>query len=482
MIRSPLPILLAATLCLVLSLQATAESGRPVFRAGAAKADITPIEWPLPMLGSFSLRLAEKAWDPLHARAIVVADGKTKIAIVVVDSCYCPRSLFDEAKRRIAESTGIAADHVLGSATHTHTAPASRDRREVKADPRYVERVTCGIVSAVEQADANLEPAELGFGVAQVPEEVFNRRWYMKPGGIVANPFGEADDVVRMNPPGASKLLDRPAGPTDPAVSIVSLRSTDGRPIALLANYSLHYVGGIPGGGVSADYFGEFARLTEERLGGKSGDRPPMVAIMSNGTSGDVNNIDFRKARPKAEPFERMRAVAKRVADAVAEECATMEHGSDASLAMSQRLLTLDKRRPTPAQVEQAKEFLAADDSSVPRRAKQYARWTLQLDEPPYTEELVLQAARIGRVGITTIPCEVFTEIGLNIKDKSPLDATFTIELANGHYGYLPTPRQHRLGGYETWLGSCTLEIQASEKIEAVLYDLLGEVAATRQP
>ena len=482
MIRSLPTILLTATLCLVLSLPATAEAGRPVFRAGAAKADITPTDWPLPMLGSFSLRLAEKAWDPLHARAIVVADGKTKIAIVVVDSCYCPRGLFDEAKRRIADSTGIAADHVLGSATHTHTAPASRDRREVKADPRYVERMTSGILDAVEQANANLEPAELGWGVARVPDEVFNRRWYMKPGGIVANPFGETDDIVRMNPPRSGNLLDRPAGPTDPDVSIVSLRSTGGRPIALLANYSLHYVGGIPGGGVSADYFGEFARLTEERLGKKSGNHPPFVGILSNGTSGDVNNINFSNPRPKAKPFERMRAVAKRVADAVAEEYETMEHRSDVTLAMSQKLLTLDKRRPTAAQVERAKGFLAADDKSVPRRAKQYARWTMLLNEPPYTEELVLQAVRIGQVGITGIPCEVFTEIGLNIKEKSPLDATFTIELANGHYGYLPTPRQHKLGGYETWLGSCTLEIEASDKIEAVLFELLAKVATTVQP
>ena len=103
MIRCLSTILLGATICLVSFQQATAEAGRPVFRAGAAKADITPANWPLPMLGSFSLRLAEKAWDPLYARAIVVANGKTKIAVVVVDSCYCPRSLFDEAKRRIAK-------------------------------------------------------------------------------------------------------------------------------------------------------------------------------------------------------------------------------------------------------------------------------------------------------------------------------------------------------------------------------------------
>ncbi len=90
----------------------------------------------------------------------------------------------------------------------------------------------------------------------------------------------------------------------------------------------------------------------------------------------------------------------------------------------------------------------------------------------------MLQAVRVGDVGITAIPCEVLVEIGLRIKSNSPLQPTFTIELANGHYGYLPDPRQHRLGGYETWLGTNILEIQASEKIEAELSKLLEKVAS----
>lgn len=100
------------------------------------------------------------------------------------------------------------------------------------------------------------------------------------------------------------------------------------------------------------------------------------------------------------------------------------------------------------------------------------------LDEHEGTEELVLQAIRIGDVGITSIPCEVLVEIGLRIKANSPLKPTFTIELANGHYGYLPDPPQHRLGGYETWLGTNILEIEASDKIEAELSKLLAKVAS----
>ena len=76
------------------------------------------------------------------------------------------------------------------------------------------------------------------------------------------------------------------------------------------------------------------------------------------------------------------------------------------------------------------------------------------------------------------IPCEVFTETGLEIKAKSPFRTTFTMELANGHYGYLPTPEQHALGGYETWMGTNLLETDASRKISAVILELLGRLSA----
>lgn len=449
-------------------------------KAGAATADITPQIWPVPMVGNFSLRLAERAWDPLQTRAVVLDNGQSRLAIVIVDSCYCPRSLFDEAKRRAAELCDIRPDHILAAATHTHSAPAARDRRELTADPQYVEVVTRGIVSALQQATFNLAPAEIGFGSCDVPEEVHNRRWFMKPGGIVANPFGETTDQVRMNPPRNPALLDRPAGPVDPQVSFLSVRTPEGRPVALLASYGLHYVGGVPPGGVSADYFGEFARRITQRLmpDDRRDSLPPFVGIMSNGTSGDVNNINFTQPRPRSAPFVRIREVASLVADRVAAALPQVRYRSTLTLSAAQSELTLKVRRPTDAQVARAKAFLAeTDESRLPRRAKAYAAWTLKLAEHTGTENLILQAFRIGDIGITAIPCEVFAETGLSLKARSPLKPSFTIELANGHYGYLPTPRQHDFGGYETWLGTCILEEQASVKIEDRLLQLLHQLA-----
>ena len=445
------------------------------FRAGAAVADVTPVRWPVPLVGSFSERLATKAWDPLEARALVLDDGETRLAMVLVDSCYVPREVFDEAKRRASEGSGIRTDRMLMAATHTHSAPPSKDSVLNKADADYVERLTAGLAEAVVKAAGRLEPAEIGWGRVDVPEEVFNRRWHMKPGGMAVNPFGKSDDRVRMNPPRASELLDRPAGPTDPEVLFLSVRKRTGEPVALVANYSLHYVGGVAAGGVSADYFGEFSRRITEELAPANAE---FVGMMFNGTSGNINNIDFRKPRSQREPFEQIRHVAGRVAERVAGAYGRVEHRGRATLAMEQLELKVKLRRPSEGEMAWARTTLAEpDEEKLPRRAKAYAGMTLALAARPAVEVLVLQAVRIGEVGIATIPCEVFVEIGLELKKESPLRPSFVIELANGHYSYLPTPEQHELGGYETWMGTNILEVDASEKITAALLGLLRGVA-----
>ncbi len=79
-------------------------------------------------------------------------------------------------------------------------------------------------------------------------------------------------------------------------------------------------------------------------------------------------------------------------------------------------------------------------------------------------------------MGVAAIPFEVFTEIGLDIKARSPLKPSFTISIANGSYGYLPTPEQHKVGGYETWLGTNKVETEASRKIVAEILNLFNQI------
>ncbi len=94
------------------------------------------------------------------------------------------------------------------------------------------------------------------------------------------------------------------------------MQSPDGRPIALLANYSLHYVGGVARGDISADYFADLRRPHRSSCSGADRLDPPFVGIMTNGTSGDVNNINFREPGESRKPYEKMREVADEVADA----------------------------------------------------------------------------------------------------------------------------------------------------------------------
>lgn len=456
---------------------ARAEEPARVLRAGAATSNITPPLGEL-IVGGWVPYPAQRIHDELHARCLVLDNGQTRLAIVLCDNVGIPREVFDRAKQLAHKATGLDEKHMLMAATHTHSATTARSENKLipaKEFSRYQTFLAQRIANGVARAIGNLEPARIGWGRCEVPEEVFNRRWFMAPGKHLRNPFGGVDQV-RMNPPRQSAALRRPAGPVDPEVCFLSVQSTSGRPIALLANYSLHYVGGVPRGEVSADYFAIFADRIGQLLEAKRLD-PPFVGILSNGTSGDVNNINFRAKRERRKPYEKMREVAYRVAERVYEAHQDIKFRDWVPLDIRQAELTLGVRKPTEEQLAWAKKIVADPDSAPGWHGheKIYARRVLFQHEAPDEISVPLQALRIGEVAIAAIPFEVFAEIGLEIKAKKPLPMTFTIELANGSYGYLPTPRQHAWGGYETWLGTNSVEVDASTKIVRTLEKLFEQ-------
>jgi len=229
---------------------------------------------------------------------------------------------------------------------------------------------------------------------------------------------------------------------------------------------------------ISADYFGVFAERIEQLLGA---DRlePPFVGIMSNGASGDINNINWpKKPERRPPPYEKMRQVADLVAKAVYKAHRRTKFHDWAQLGAAQTELTLAVRKPTAEQLAYARKILSRPTDAKPyhKREETYARRTLQMGESPDEVSVLLQTFRIGDLGVCAIPFEVFVEIGLELKKKSPFDQTFTISHANGTYGYLPTVKQHKLGGYETWLGTNRVEIQAAPKIVRSLLEMLDRL------
>lgn len=483
MIRHLLAVSVVASIFSFLVGLPTAKAGE--LRAGAFAMDVTPLKFPISMNGNLQDAPAKKAADPIHARCLVLDDGKTRVAFVVVDNCVIRRELMDDAKQRANKLTGIPTDRMLISSTHAHSCPSVAGAFQSEPVPEYVEYLTERIAAGIKQANDNLATARVAWGVGRDESQVFNRRWWLKEPTDEANPFGKVDQV-RMNPGYNNPKVTKSAGPVDPEVSFLSVQSLDGRPRAFLANYSLHYVGGT-GGDLSADYFGAFAERVGQLL--KADDssdgpkQPAFVGIMSNGTSGDVNNIDFGLTMPpKFLPFEKIKLVANSVATAAVAAHQKAKYHSNVSIAMRETEIELKVRKPSADDLAAAKERLSkAGEFPYKTMPDIYARETLLMTEYPDTVKLKLQAIRIGELGIVAIPAEVFTEIGLELKRRSPLKPTFTISLANGWNGYLPTPQQHELGGYETWRArSSYLEVDASSKIVEALLKLLNEVTAAR--
>lgn len=468
---------------------AAAPAAERVFRAGAAHLDITP-ELGSPIVGGFAPFPARNIHDPLYARAIALDDGAHRIALVVCDNVAIGRECIDAAKKIIEQQSKLPGAQVMVSATHTHSGPNARAAGFVPENnlptapllaptlTPYQQFLARRIADAVQCAINNLEPAKIAWGSASQPQHVFNRRWFVKGEELRRNPFGGVDRV-RMNPPRGSPALEKPAGVTDPEIPFIALQAKDGRPIGLLAAYSLHYVGGTGAADISADYYGMFNQRMRELVGAERQD-PAFVSLMANGTSGNVNNIDFRAKAPASprKPYEHMREVAYSVADAVFAAYRKLDYRDWVPIDSRYRELNLAVRWPSPEIVTRSRELLAQPPRNPPWQAQErfYAMRVLQIAAGPERIDVPLQAFRIGDLSIMTMPTETFVETGLELKARSPIKPAMPIELANGAYGYMPTPEQHELGGYESWIGSNRLEVQASVKIVDALLAMLGEM------
>lgn len=466
-------------ICGMISALPTLADEPAALKAGAATSNITP-NLGADIVGGFKPAPSLHIHDELHARCLVLESGKTKLALVVCDLLGFHRCVSDLARKLIQDETGIPKECVLISATHTHSAASvlgsTRYQSEQEPD-EYQKFVARRIADGVRRAVNLLRPAEIAFGTADVPEHLNNRRWFMRPGTVPANPFGTID-LVKMNPPSGSENLTEPAGPIDPVVSFLAVREPDGKPIGLYAAYSLHYVGDVGNGHISADYFAIFCDELTRLLQADRQD-PPYVPMLANGTSGDINNINFVKPRAAKPRYGQMTYVAHDVAAKVHAAMANLKYETNVALDFRYREPEVLSRKPTAEQLDWAKQTLA----KAPQDKQQwdlsaiYADRVMHLDKSPEKIAMPLQVFKIGKVGIGSMPNEVFCEIGLEFKDRSKLQPAFLISIAHGYFGYLPTPRHFDLGGYETWIGTNRLERDASVKMLDELIEMTSELA-----
>lgn len=470
-----------ATLLLVgVGLPATAAAEPGSLQAGCHAIDISPRVLPAIRNGGFLEATSDRVDDPLHARCLVLSDGRQKLAIAIVDSCMLPRDVCDAIKGRVAARCDIPADRILIAATHTHSAPSAMDYcLGARQDKTYVDYLIPRVAEGIVEADARLQPARAGWATIDAPDHTHSRRWLHRPPMYPADPFGEHTVRAMMHPGYLNPNYLEPSGPVDTKLTLLSIQTTGGAPLCVLANYSMHYFG--HGGGFSADYFGDFARYLEGKLGQGDTKAPRMMAVMSQGTSGDLHWMDYSKPERRGYPREQY---ARELGDLALKALHGITYRTAVELAIAETRLTLGRRLPSEARLQWARSLDAQRGERRPRDLPEvYAEQALWMHAHPKAE-LVLQAARIGDVGLAAIPNEVFAITGLKLKAQSPLQPLMNLELANGAEGYIPPPEQHYLGGYTTWPArTAGLETEAEPKIVAALLELLEKVSgAKRRP
>lgn len=398
--------------------------------AGTAVLDITP---PLgcDLRGWFETRIATAIRDPLHVRAFALESPSGACALAICDLIGVERRWFDLAKARLAQVTPLRPSQVLFAATHTHEGPETRD-------DSYTHWLVDRLVDAVRLAWDRREPAQVGWGSASESRVVFNRRYHMTSGPVLTNPgLGHPHAV-------------RPAGPVDPQVGVLGLRRPDGRLLGVLGNYALHYIG-VPGEAysISADYFGEFAQALPALLG------EPCLAALSNGCCGDINNLDvLGNVHPRNERGQHTRRVAGVVAAAAQWALAEADWHDDPLVGGALVEVPLTPKPPATADDHARAESLVARGSLTMDERVFVAR--TRRDPVLFPEPAPVgptgawvQVLRLGELAVVGLPGEVFCELGLAIKARSPFAQTMVLELANDSLGYLPTRAAYAEGGYE---------------------------------
>ena len=438
------------------------------FRAGVAVVDITPVKLPVISSGSFLTRSGSVIHDRLFARGLALDDGQTRLVFVVADTLFVPRDLCDEVKEAASKKTGIPTENMMISATHSHSAGSLVGCLGTDADVDYVNQVRPQLAECIEKAVANLQPARIGWSSIVDEEDTHCRVFIRRPDSIGVDPFGEKTIRVMMHPGYQNPQYIGPSGPVDNELSVLSVRSLDGEPFGILANYSMHYFGS---GAVSADYFGDFVRIISEKIA--AGD-DSFVAMISNGTSGDLHWMDYTKPRrniARAEYAESVAAAAMRAYEQI-------KYHDWVKLGVVERCVKLKRRVPDEKRWAWAKALLEEMDGSTPRtRPEVYAREAKYLKDEP-VRELKLQAISVGDLGIAAIPNETYSITGLKLKLRSPMHDMFNIELANGSEGYIPPPETLPLGGYNAWPArTAGLQVDAETIITDTLLSMFEELS-----
>lgn len=425
-----------------------------VFHIGAARRDITP-----PPGSSHYRGTSSGVHDPLYARALVLRQGDERGALVICDLSGISRDLSIAVRQRISEQTGIPFANISITGTHTHTGPRyqgevseylqKRASAQVTSESReknYGAHLIEQVVGAAVDASKTARSAQLQATAARQEGLSFNRRFLMKDGRVRFNPGFQNPDIVR------------PMGPVDPEVGIVLFRdAAGGAPLASLTVFALH-LDTVGGNEYSADYPIYLSEGLRKQFGSD------FVSLFGTGTCGNINHYDVSRPGPQRGHDGRTREIGQNLATTVSAAITRLARAVQASLRVRSETLFVPLQNYTEAELAWAES--GSTKSPYPgreflqqrRRSKFLSLKTLRENEaiPPsvsggdWTLPLEVHAFRLTEdTAVITLPGEVFVELGLAIKKRSPFQNTLIIELANASISYVPNREAFTQGDYE---------------------------------
>lgn len=409
----------------------------------------------------------EDVHDDLFAKALVIDDGSTRVALVSCDVAVLMGQTVAAAREVIQHLAGIPGENVMICATHTHDGPVVgrfssedypgpvlRSGFTTPLDSEFLAMLPRWIASAVCLAGRRLAPARLGVGSGCEERATFNRRYLDSTGTIRMH--GSAPTSVE---------IVGPEGPTDPEVGVLFAEDELGRLLTAAVNFTCHPTAAGHETVASADYCGYLtgALARAKQCTGE--------VLFVNGAAGNAGPVGRYSPDRREYGFGRCEYIGNLVAAEAVRVIETTEPRSDVRLRVATETLELPIREITPAMLDEARRV--RDDESASLVDRVFGQETLLLEairrrQP--TESAEIQAIAIGDAAFVSIPAELFVEFGLQIKRRSPVPRTFIAGYANGMVGYIPTPVAFQNGGYETRLAR-------SSKIIPESGDLLVEVA-----
>ncbi|MGQ9621407.1 MAG: hypothetical protein ACUVTX_10555 [Bacteroidales bacterium] len=456
-----------------------------IMSAGFAELDITP-ELGMEQPGGYSKSYHRTVHDPCKVRAVVIDDGKKRVAIVGVDAISIPRQLTESVRKQVAERCGIGPEAILLGASHTHsggpldgTFPGEYDHADdlVKTlayekspavDMKYYVHVEKQLVESICEADKSRVEVCMGVGKGFENSVAFNRRFKMKNGVTYTHPRQGNPDILEV------------AGPIDPDVGVIGVWNREGKCIGCIVNYACHAT--CNPGGISANWI----YYMEQTIRGAMG--PDCIVVFLQGASGDVTQVDNLNPYLNLAGEASTRFVGAKIGAEAVKVLLSIPQGIMAPVDAKVKMIELERRKLDPERVKKCIEIVKKQPKEVGETEWIFAKEIVMLDaiikkEPKVSAEI--QVIQIGPAVFVSNPAEFFCQLGLDIKKQSPFKYTFPVELANGCIGYVPTEAAFGPGGggYETRLTAYSNLIpQAGNKIVNTSVELIKQLKPGTEP